>query len=124
MKYLTEKHLIRISAITKLPLEKLVELDSMGLLSHSGIISLAIRRDWKRLVHKECYSNDQIIQALMNEYNVKRSFVVSAVKTKRKLPHYCRECGEEIGATEFTRNNGLCNHCVIKNIKIDEEPQN
>lgn len=119
MRHLTEKHLIRVSAITKLPLEKLVELDSLGLLSHSGVVSLVIRKDWKRLVaRQENYTNEQIVKALMNEYNVTSSFVSSSVKAKRKMPYYCKECGKEIGFTEFNRNNGLCEHCTIKSIKI------
>lgn len=117
--------MIRVSSIVKLPLEKLVELDSLGLLSHSGVVSLVIRRDWKSLVkRKENYTNEQIIKALSNEYNVTPSFVSSSVKAKRRMPYYCKECGKEIGYTEFNRNNGLCGHCVIKSIKIDEPTTN
>ena len=122
MKHLTEKHLIRISGITGIPLEKVVELDSLGLLSHSGAVSLVIRRDWKRLVHrKERYTHEQIVKALMNEYNVTESFVTSSIKAKRRMPYYCKECGAEIGYIAYNRNNGLCDDCVVKSIRIDEQ---
>lgn len=125
MKHLTEKHLIRISALVGLPLEKVVELDSLGLLSHSGVVSLVIRHDWKRLAHrKEGYTKEQLTRFLMDEYNVTASFVSSSVKAKRRMPYYCRECGAEIGNAEFRRNGGLCDHCVVKSIRIDEETKN
>lgn len=120
MKHLTDKHLIRLSNLLNIPLETLTEMDSMGMLSYSGILSYIIRKDWKTLANKkEGYTFEQIAMALSNEYNVTTSFVYTAVRSKKKVPYYCKECGNEIGYAEYKKNSGLCDHCVIKSIKIE-----
>lgn len=119
MKHLTEKHLRKLVSIIGVPFETIVKLDAMNLLDASGVLSLVIKYDWKKMVAKNPrFTNDQLMRIMVNEYNVSQGFIASAVKAKRNSVHFCRECGEEIGPDEYRRNSGYCSHCYVNAVRI------
>lgn len=122
VRHLTEKTLLKVSSLTKVPMDKLVLLDSMGLLDHKRVLGMAIKRDWQILAKRpQHYTKSQMAQALATEYNVTESFVNTSVRTCRDGAYYCKECGVEMDRKDFLRNKGYCDHCIVKSIKINDE---
>ena len=116
---LTEKHFKKLSVIADLPLEEVTKLSAMGLIDGERALELLMQYDWRLLMRNDCnYTAQQRIGALMNEYNVSESRVRLSVYKKRTMDYYCRECGHVITKKEHSRNNGLCDKCTIKHIKI------
>lgn len=118
MKRIQEKDLSKLSTITGIPLESLSKLHAMGLFDESKIIDILIKDDYKRIRTGGKYSVRVITSALMHEYQVSKGKVQSAIYHKRKREFICSQCGKTIKKAEFQRNEGLCDACVINNIKL------
>lgn len=117
--FLTEKHFKKLAVITELPLEEVTKLSAMGLIDANRAVELLMQYDWKLLMRNDTqYTAQQRICAIMNEYNATEHRVREAVYKKRSMPYYCRECGHVIIKRVYDRNNGLCDKCVIKSIKL------
>lgn len=119
MKKLTDRHLQKLVVVTELPLEKVVELNDMGILNSERVIELLIKFDWKLLMKR---NNNllarQRIKAIAKEYNVSDYYVKKCVYTHQQLNHFCQHCGNEITKLEYSRNGGLCEKCAVESIKI------
>lgn len=118
MNRLREKDINKLSAITQIPGQSLELLSSMKLLDVPTSTDLLILNDWKALKKTKQYTTSQIIQALISEYNVSKSKVQSAIYKKKTMVHYCDECGKRIPKSEHVRNNGKCDLCVAKSIRL------
>ena len=64
------------------------------------------------------YTVKQILQAIMDEYQVSKTKVQAAVYGKRKRTYSCQQCGKRITKSESTRNSGICDACVSKSIEL------
>ena len=116
---LTDKHLHKLSLITGMPLEQITKLSAMSLIDESKAMDLLIKYDWNLLrKNPSKYTAEQRISALENEYNVSVAKIRGAIYTKPKKVYYCYGCGQVISRVIFKRNNGLCDHCVVKSIKL------
>lgn len=116
---LTEKHLRKLSIVTGLPLEKVCELDAMGLLNEERTIDLLMRHDWKLLKRARAKVPVRYrIKAVANEYGVSDYRVKLCITARHEKRYFCKECGVEISRLEYVRNKGLCEDCTIKSIKL------
>ena len=116
---LTDKHLKKLAIITDLPLEKVSELSSMGLINSSRALALMMKYDWKLLMKQANTMPSSIrIRAIMDEYNVSENRVKEAVYSGRVVEFFCRECGKKILMGDYTKYHGLCEDCAVKSIKI------
>lgn len=114
---LSDKHLYKLSAITGIQLQTLVDLSAMGLLNSPRTLELLVKYDWKLLTKKR-YTADQKIQALALEYNYSISRIRELVYSHNHIAYYCKDCGHEISKLLSKQNDGLCDKCVIKSIKL------
>lgn len=115
---LREKEIEKLSIILQLPQHNLEKVASMGLINEPVAIDMLVVYDWKKLKRDGKYTVKQIIQALMDEYQISRSKVQSAVYGKRKHTYSCQKCGKRITKSESVRNNGICDMCVSKSIQL------
>ncbi len=117
-----ERHLQKLALITEVPLEKLVEFDTMGLLDDERVVDLVLMHDYRSLRRSpKKYTKRQCVMALAKEYNLKESRVGRAVSKRRTGSKYCKECGAEVTPFEYSRNDGICDVCVVNKIVIEEE---
>lgn len=115
---LREKEIEKLSIILQIPLFNVEKMASMGLIYEPNAIDLLVVHDWKKLKRDNKYTVKQIIQALMDEYQISRTKVQSAVYGKRKHTYSCNQCGKRITKSESVRNNGICDKCVSKTIEL------
>jgi hypothetical protein len=116
---LREKDVNKLSKITQIPYEILKQLELMNLLDVTNAQNLLIFSDIKKLKKSNLYMIKQIIEALVNEYQVPPGRITEVMYKKKGVKrHYCNECGKMIPKAEYRRNNGICNQCVVKSIKF------
>lgn len=116
---LTDKHLKKLVIVVGLPLEKVVELDSMGLFDAERAVALLVKYDWRLLLKRaNNYTANQRIKAIAKEYNVSEYYVRKIVYSRNTGHYYCKKCGIEITKLQNTRNQGLCEECTVDSIKL------
>jgi hypothetical protein len=115
---LSDKHLYKLSTITGIQLPDLVSLDAMGILDTARCLQFLVKYDWKILSKTKRYTADQKIQALCNEYNYSASHMRELVYKHNRIAYYCKDCGHEISKLISKQNDGLCDKCVVKSIKL------
>lgn len=115
---LREKDIEKLSVILQYPTEMVKKLESMNMLDTMEARNLLILTDWKALKRARKYKTFQIIEALVNEYQVSKSKVESIIYAKKKSQYWCSKCQKRIPKGEFQRNDGLCDRCVVQSIKL------
>ena len=115
---LREKELEKLANVLQIPYTAVEKMASMNLINDGLAIDLLIINDWRALRRGNKYSVKQILPALINEYQVSRSKIESAVYGKRKRIFSCTQCGRRISKSESIRNEGLCDMCVSQTIKL------
>lgn len=115
---LREKDLQKLSEILQIPYISLEKMSSMNLINDGLAVDQLILHDWRALKRSKKYSTKQVMTALVNEYQVSKSKIESAVYSKRKRIFSCTQCGRRISKSEFIRNEGLCDMCISQSIKL------
>lgn len=115
---LREKDIEKLSIILQLPQFAVEKMAAMNLINDALAVDMLVIYDWKRLKKNKKYTVKQILQALMDEYQVSRTKVQAAVYGKRKHTYSCQQCGKRITKSESVRNDGLCDMCVSKSIEL------
>ncbi len=114
---LTDKHLQKFSQVSGTPIENLINLSAMGVLNELKCIEFLIRYDYKSMSKQ--YSVDHKLQALAYEYGYSEAHIKKIVTNSRtKTEYFCKGCGRKITGAIARRNNGLCDPCVVKSIKL------
>lgn len=115
---LTEKEFVKLSDITGIPHHDIQKLYVMGILNEAVTLDHLIKYDFDTIRHQDKYRPGQIITRLADYYAVSKNKVKQAAYRKEHQRHFCEQCGKKIKASEFTRNNGLCDNCVAKSIEV------
>lgn len=79
--------------------------------------ALLINDEYNREVKTHKYQKKQIIEALMSRHSVSRSVIEQIIykKTPNKI-HFCTQCAAAMSKYKFTRNKGVCDTCIAKEI--------
>lgn len=115
---LRDKDINKLSGILQYPTEMIQKIVSMNLLDTIEARNLLILTDWRTLKRSKKYKTFQIIEALVNEYQVSSSKVESIIYAKKQSQYWCKQCQKRIPKGEFQRNNGICDKCVIQSIEL------
>lgn len=115
---LGEPELLKLSSITNVTPLQLHNLMSLGLVNEEKALDALIRYDFQRVKRRKIYRVKQIVEAMMQKYNVPASRVQRVIYAKKKKRHYCEKCGKEIANRERIRGNGKCDQCVASEISI------
>jgi formylmethanofuran dehydrogenase subunit E len=115
---LRKKDKEKLSTILQLPQYDIEKMAAMNLIHEAIAIDMLIVHDWRKLKRSGHYTVKQILQAIMNEYQVSKSKVQAAIYGKRKHTYSCTNCGKRILKAESERNDGLCDTCVSKTIEL------
>jgi formylmethanofuran dehydrogenase subunit E len=115
---LREKDVNKLSTILRYPAETLQELAAKNLLDDTEARNLLILTDWRMLKKNKEYTTIQIVEALVNEYQVSKTKVETVIYAKKKSQYWCKECGKRIPKSEYRKNDGICDRCVALSIKL------
>lgn len=118
MRPIRETEIEKLAGITGVSVTDLTKLNDMRLINEPHAVDLLIRNDYKRLLSSTTYSVRQIISALASHYYVPTSRVTQAMYLKRQKEDICKACGRPVSKSVLKKNNGLCNECCVKSIKI------
>lgn len=117
MKRLQEKDLEKLSKISGVPISDLQKLHALRVFHESNVIDRLIKHDFRRIRRNSKYTVTQVIGALALSYQVSEDKVRNAIYEKKQREFICTKCGKVVKKTELVRNNGICDSCVIDNIK-------
>jgi formylmethanofuran dehydrogenase subunit E len=115
---LREKDINKLATVLQYPAEMLQELAAKNLLDDTEVRNLLILSDWRQLKKSKKYTTAQIVEALINEYQVSKSKVEFIIYAKKKSQYWCKECEKRIPRSEYQRNGGICDRCVALSIKL------
>lgn len=120
MRLLTEKHFEKLAVITDTPLEKISELNSMGLIDEMRAMDVIIRYDWNLLKRSQARQPVSYrIKALAAFYSTNERRIKQAIYSKSKNGYYCKECGRHMSRREYLHGKGVCPECAVKSIIIE-----
>lgn len=115
---LRDKEINKLSSALQLPIETIQKFNLLKLIDVTEARNLLILSDWRKLKRNRKYTTGQIVEALMNEYNVSNSKVTSIIYAKRSTEKHCAVCDKRITKGEHLRNDGKCDKCVVKSIEL------
>lgn len=118
MKKIQDKELQKLSQATGVALADIQKLYAYGVIDEVKTIDKLIKVDFRRLKASGKYMIKQIVAALAEEYQVSKTRITSVSYGKKITETVCTKCGRRIGKAEYKRNNGQCDECVIKSIKV------
>lgn len=114
-KNLINKELALLSDLLKVDIRFLTQI--RGILDARKARQMLIKKEFKDNVQEGKYQKKQIISALMQKYDMSQSgiehIIYATVSNKEK---FCTRCGSAISKYKWTRNNGICDCCVRKEI--------
>ena len=99
----------KISDITNIPYPYIIVLRDNGLLNQKEARDKLIRHDYWKLMKTNKFTHNQILN--------KRK-ILYAIKVKPKRVYYCRQCGLQLSKVKYMRNDGICDKCISKQIKL------
>jgi formylmethanofuran dehydrogenase subunit E len=103
---LREKDINKLSGILNYSTEMLQGLATKNLLDDTEARNLLILSDWRQLKKSKKYTTLQIVEALIEEYQVSRSKVESIIYAKKQSQYWCKRCEKRIPKSEYKRNDG------------------
>lgn len=108
----------KLSDVTKIPFPYIVALRDNGLLDQDKAIEKLVRNDYRALKKASKLSDKQILAKLCDYYGLKELKVKKILKTPTKNYYYCKFCGSVVTKTVYFANDGLCDKCVAKKLKL------
>lgn len=110
----------KLSRIMGIDKQVIVTLSERGILNTTECRSILIRSDYKRILSEGKHSGSHIIGALVKEYGLSRSSVELIIYNKKPNKMCsCTRCGNPVSKYKFSRYGGLCEACLVAEIKID-----
>ena len=108
----------KISDITNIPYPYIIALRDNGLLNQKEARDKLIRHDYWKLMKTNKFTHNQILEKLSGIYDVNKRKILYAIKVKPKRVYYCRQCGLQLSKVKYMRNDGICDKCISKQIKL------
>lgn len=116
--YVYDFYAQKLSDIAGVPLNYLLQLRDMGLLNQRAARNLMIKYDYKTLRQDPLIPKNIAINRIATLYNFSTTLVSDVLRTSFRKPRYCKRCGKPIQHGKFNEQNGLCDICASKEIKI------
>ena len=114
-KRLTEDELNAFSGIVEIEIPVITSIKDY--LDVRKVRTALIREEFIFLSKSGNYKKKQIIGALMEKYEMSKSYIELIIYTKNsKKAKRCTVCNKPITSYSHTANNGVCDKCVIKEI--------
>jgi hypothetical protein len=108
----------KLADITNVPLSCIESLRDCGVLNEKEARDKLIRSDYWALVKTKKFTHNQILEKLSGIYDVDKQKVQKVVKVKPKKIYHCKICGSQMRKSDYIRNDGICDRCISKSIKI------
>ncbi len=109
------RELSLLSTILKVDEEFLIQIRSV--LDVKKVRRMLIVNEFQDAVKDGKFQKKQIISALMKKYGMSQSgiehIIYATVSNKEK---FCTRCGVSISKYKWTRNKGICDNCITKEI--------
>lgn len=108
----------KIADVTHIPYPYILALRDNGLMNQKEARDKLIRYDYLQLQKTKKFTRNQIVEKLAGIYGVNKQTVLTIVKASSKCVFYCRKCGSAMPKTKYARNDGICDKCISKQIKM------
>lgn len=119
-KTLNRREYEKLSAILGIEKRVMEILSDNKVLDASACRSVLVRGDYKRILSEGKYGNSHIIGALAKEYGISRSSVELIIYNKEiNKTLACTGCGKPVSKYKFARYGGLCDGCLVAQVKIN-----
>lgn len=115
---LRDKDINKLSGVLQCSTEIIQKLESMNMLDTIEARNALILADWRVLKRDKKYRTFQIVEALANEYQVSKSKVEYIIYSKKESQYWCNKCQKRISKSEYQRNSGICDKCIIQSIEL------
>ncbi len=114
----TDDEYNKLSEVTGVPVMDLQKLDAMGLITNEVAVKLVFEFEYKLQRKTNKVLPKLIIQAIANKYGLTVEKVRRYMFVRERPVYYCSRCQQETSKAEFRRNEGLCDKCVVENLKL------
>lgn len=108
----------KLSTLTGVPVMDLQKLDAMGLLVNAVAVKLVFEYEYKLQRKTNKVLPKLIIQAIANKYGLTTEKVRRYMFARERPVFYCSKCQQETSKAVYIRNEGLCDKCLVENIKL------
>lgn len=119
-KTLNNREKEKLSRIMEIDDQMIQKLSEHDILNTSACRAIIIRDDYRRILSEGRHSGGHIVSALANDYGLSRATIEMIIynKTPNKKCT-CIRCGNSVTQYKFTRYGGLCDTCLVREVKID-----
>lgn len=111
-------YLQKVADTTGIPVEYVTAMRDNGMMNQQRTREILIRHDYHTLTRTKKFSNAQIITKLAVLYDTKEATIRKAIKIPPKHIFYCSKCGKQMSKLTYQLNDGICDRCISKSIKI------
>lgn len=117
---LTEKWVIQYANINNIDEDVMLFLFHQGCLNPTGIKSALIKHNMDKILNETALNKNQAKIALAKEYGVSSSSIDTVLynKVTTHKPKHCVCCGAEMSKYQFTKNQGVCDNCLIEKANL------
>lgn len=119
-KTLNSREKEKLSRILEIDGQMIEKLSGHDILDSTACRAIIIRDDYRRILSEGRHSGSHIVGALAKEYGLSRSTIEMIIYNK--IPNKkcaCIRCGSSVTRYKFARYGGLCDTCLVGEVKID-----
>ncbi len=113
-----DEEYIKLSEVTGVPLLDIQKLDAMGLLDNKVAVKMVLEYEYKHQRKTNKVLPKLIIQAIANKYGMTTERVKRYLFARERPVFYCSRCQRETSPTEYKRNGGLCDKCIVETLTL------
>lgn len=115
---LTLKDCEKLSALCGTPVVELMKLRDIGVLDKCAVIRHIVAYDYQRITKDGKFTLKQVKAAIAAEYKLSTGSIENIIYHKEYRKSACQQCGNSVSPQELKRNGGICDACVVSNIKL------
>lgn len=119
-KTLTNREKEKLSRILEIEGTLIEKLSEHDILDTPACRAVIIRSEYNGLRRQGGHSTGHITRALADAYGLSRSAIDLIIyKKESNKKCTCTCCGNPVSKYKFTRYGGLCDACLVKQVKIE-----
>lgn len=119
-KTLNNREKEKLSRILKLDSEMIEKLSEHDILDTSACRAIIIRSEYQEIKSQGRHHGGHIARALAEAYGLSLSAVELIIYKKEANKKFaCTCCGSPVSKYKFTRYGGLCDACLVRQVKIE-----
>lgn len=117
---LTEKWVRQYAQANNINEDVIMQLFENDVLNPAAIKAFLIKFNMEKILKDTILNKNQAKKVLSNEYGVSESNIETIIYNKKTTPKgkHCILCGKEMSRYKFTKNQGICDDCLIKQVNI------